>query len=81
MFEFASGGLQHLSRLLAHCPSCIVEGAPESWMEWMEQRSRRESFMKYRSAAYGTFIRSSEYGGWEFGFWICVLIVVLLEVI
>ena len=81
VFEFTSGGLQHLPRLLAHCPSCIIEGAPESWMEGMEQRSRRDSVVKYRSAAYRAFIRSSEYGGWEFGFWICVESIFIIIVI
>ena len=62
-----------MSRLLAHCPSCVIEGVPESWMEGIEQRSKRDFVVKYRSAAYRAFIRSSEYGGWEFGFWVCVL--------
>lgn len=61
-FEFSRGGLHHLTRLLLQCPSCVVEGAPESWMQGVERVSRRDSLARSRANAWRSFVRSRDYG-------------------
>lgn len=61
-FDFASGGLQRLTKVLLQCPSCVVEGAPGSWMEGVEIKTRRDSLVRSRTQAWRTRIRSRSYG-------------------
>ena len=62
VFEFASGGLHHLPKLLSQCPACVVEGAPKSWLDGNETKDRRDSFLKSRANIYRAYIRSFDFG-------------------